>query len=171
MVEEQKYALADVFKPKYYSHNPFFVRKYYTGVYRILYTPNGAAYIGSSKRCIANRINWHIGELRKGRHQPKFQEEWDNGVEADWKIQILELCIPEICRQRELFWLLQEELPLNEIVGKRIWSSEYIERLRRNSNPKSAEEGAKAWREHIANQSTEEMRRRSLLRKNIKRLV
>jgi hypothetical protein len=176
------------------------------GVYRIRYLPNGAAYVGSSKRCIANRIGWHLCQLRAGRHQPRFQEEWDSSIESDWIVEILEECPPDLCREQELHWVMQEETPLNEVVGKRQYSTETKEKLKASArrisdDPEEKERrrqralqqhakknfGAHTWVEgpdfskipgnpealkrHIAKQSPEEMRRRSLMRKNIKRSV
>lgn len=182
----------------------FYIKPGIVGVYRLRFIPNGAAYVGSSKRCIANRIGWHICQLRSGRHQPRIQDEWNNSVESDWVVDILEICSPEECRNRELYWVSQEETPLNEIVGKRQHSPETKaklkasarrisddpeekERRRQRALKQHAEKnfGAHTWVEgpdyskiqgnpealkaHIAKQSSEEMRRRSLMRKNIKR--
>ena len=85
------------------------------GVYRIYYMPNGAEYIGSSKRCIANRLSWHLCRLRAGTHSSKtFQEEWNDTVEEDWNFEVLEICAPEEVRFWERYWQSLSVISLTE---------------------------------------------------------
>lgn len=114
-----------------YKNSRFYVRPRITGVYRLRYTPSGASYVGSSKRSIANRIGWHISVLRAGKHTcAALQEEWNNSVESDWVVDILEIANPDVVRSREIHWLLQEDTILNTVHEHRVWSPESRQKLR-----------------------------------------
>jgi hypothetical protein len=83
----------------------WYVRPRTIGVYRLVHLPNDACYVGSSKRCIENRLGWHLYKLRQKEHtSTALQEEFDHSVEEDWELEILELCTPELCYDREKFW-------------------------------------------------------------------
>lgn len=85
-----------------------------TGVYRIVFDPSGACYVGGSGRCIANRIGWHLCMLRKGVHSsPSTQEEWNNSVESDWSVEVLEVCSADNVREREKHWTAQYDTILS----------------------------------------------------------
>lgn len=103
---------------------PYFV----SGVYGILYRPSGGVYVGGSGRCVYNRMTHHLFKLRRGTHNLKFQEEWDNSVPEDWEIQILEICTPDLVQERETYWIGQYDLVYNawhDATGKtKRWSPE-----------------------------------------------
>lgn len=74
-------------------------------------------YIGSSRRSIGNRIGHHFCILKKGIHRTKkFQVLWDSDPVLDnWDMKILEICQPDIVKDRENFWLSQFENILNSV--------------------------------------------------------
>lgn len=131
-------------KPLQGTVGRFYVRPGVVGVYALVYIPNGALYVGSTRRCIANRIGHHLHLLRKGLHTEIFQAEWDSSVEEDWEVRILEICEPSMCREREKFWMSQHDLLMNTIVGRRVWTPEVkakmrIAALRVGSDPEERE--------------------------------
>ena len=97
------------------TQNPWYVRPKTVGVYRIVYMPSGACYVGSSARCIGNRLGWHLSKLRAGTHSSStFQQEWNNTEESDWTVEILEICASDSVRDREKHWDSLSDYPLSE---------------------------------------------------------
>lgn len=79
-----------------------------TGVYAIVHSVLGVLYIGASKRSVANRVAWHRAILRQGKHKAtEMQRIWDRDGEDLFEPRILEECAPDLCLERERYWVAQ----------------------------------------------------------------
>ncbi len=77
-----------------------------TGVYVIRNLVNGRVYVGSAARTMRERWNKHRHELRNGvHHSLALQRAWVKHGEAAFEFAILEECAPELCVEREQFYI------------------------------------------------------------------
>ncbi len=86
-----------------------------TGVYQIRCLSNNKIYVGSashvknpskSKRGFLGRYNQHLQHLRKGKHRNTIlQNSWNKHNEDNFIFEILEICEPENCLEREQYYL------------------------------------------------------------------
>lgn len=94
------------------EHDQAFVRHLLkqSGVYRIRRVDADFVYYGSSfvKRGLRYRFLKHLSELRRGVHcNQLLQNHWNKYGESVFLLEIVEICLPEQCRQRESFYLKQ----------------------------------------------------------------
>lgn len=72
-----------------------------TGAYALVHVYTDAAYVGSSGRCVANRLSWHEWALDRQRHtSPRFQAAWNETARWEWDIYV-QPCTAELCVTRE----------------------------------------------------------------------
>lgn len=179
------------------------------GVYILRHTASGSVYLGSSKRCVGNRLSWHLAALKKGYHgSPKLMELWSATNPEEWEFVVLERCAPDECRAREAHWCIQFEKHLGDHLATGFTHKEESKQKARESRARYLETpgareslseravtqhqqrrlGASTWKtgpnyekiadkwartdenkrrlqEHIAEQTSEEMSRRSRCRK------
>ena len=77
---------------------------YTTGVYALWHEHRGAVYVGGSKRCIYNRISWHLNRLRNGIHpSTRLQELWNTDKDL-FSVAVLDVCFPEKVSSLEKKW-------------------------------------------------------------------
>lgn len=77
-----------------------------TGVYQIINILNGKRYIGSAARSFDERFYLHKHQLQLGTHDnPKLQRGWDKHGGHNFKFEILEECPPELCIEREQYYI------------------------------------------------------------------
>lgn len=82
------------------------VDSFSTGVYRIHCTVNGRNYVGSAARCFIHRWRMHLHQLRNGKHHsPILQRSWIKYGESSFVFEIIELCDPVICVEREQYYI------------------------------------------------------------------
>lgn len=63
------------------------------GVYAIVHIDAGVVYVGSTGRCIYNRLSWHTTKLRAGEHKSDgLQGLWDRDGDDAFRYVVLELC-------------------------------------------------------------------------------
>lgn len=73
-----------------------------TGVYIIANLENGNVYIGSSARCLRERLNRHRNELKAGKHHSRYlQAAWNKYGDDAFMFQPLEETAPEDAVRRE----------------------------------------------------------------------
>lgn len=90
------------------------------GVYVVRHPTRGVVYVGSSTRCIYNRRSVHLFFLRSGTHTSKsLSEAWADG-DDNMTIEIVELCRPEDCRDRELYWQKELKSPNHPVSGYKL---------------------------------------------------
>lgn len=104
----------------------YIVPKGVSGVYALKHSL-GKIYIGSSYRCIYNRLKWHFVKLRRNDHVTvALQLLWNESKPEDFQQILLEECLgKDICRDRELYWkIIYEKDLLNSSLSdaaKRRW--------------------------------------------------
>lgn len=77
-----------------------------TGVYLIRNKVNGKGYVGSGAYSIRERWYIHVTELRKQVHCNIYlQRAWNKHGEGNFVLEVLELCEPERCVEREQHWM------------------------------------------------------------------
>jgi len=77
-----------------------------TGVYLIHNCVRGKNYVGSAAISIKARLGNHISCLRGGYHGNDYlQNSWKKYGEAAFEFYVLELCLPEMCIEREQYWI------------------------------------------------------------------
>lgn len=77
-----------------------------TGVYQILNLVNGKCYVGSA--AISFKERWRIHKIRLGNrthHCLHLQSAWHKFGKDSFQFRILEICAPELCVEREQFWI------------------------------------------------------------------
>lgn len=80
----------------------------FNGIYRIINSVNKKDYIGScaAKDFLYARLLHHYIDLKKGKHCNIYlQNSFNKYGEDVFKFEILEICLPEECIQKEQFWL------------------------------------------------------------------
>jgi len=91
-------------------------RTHYCGIYAIEHI-SGARYIGGSKD-ITGRYTHHRFTLRRGINKTRaLQELWTQDGEETFEFKTLELCEPEMLREREEYWISITENLLNTVPG------------------------------------------------------
>ena len=76
------------------------------GVYIIKNIINGKFYIGSTSRSFVERYRYHIGYLRKNKHDnPHLQNSWNKHGELNFKFEVLEICPPHTNFIREQYYI------------------------------------------------------------------
>lgn len=83
------------------------------GVYRILCLSTGRSYIGGSIRCEDRMRNQKALLRRRIAKSPNLQQEWDEYGEINFVFQIIEVCTPDVLRDREAFWIKNTKSRLN----------------------------------------------------------
>lgn len=77
-----------------------------TGIYSILNLDNNKRYVGSSARSLKYRLKKHRRLLKRGRHPNRYlQAAWNKYGERLFEFSILEYCEPDICVEREQYWM------------------------------------------------------------------
>ena len=79
-----------------------------TGVYQIRNLKNGKLYIGSAAQVGGFHGRWkdHRSQLKRNcHHSIKLQRAWNKYGEASFIFEILEECEPELCIEREQYYL------------------------------------------------------------------
>lgn len=77
-----------------------------SGVYRITCDITNKVYIGSSSSCVYERMIHHRKLLRSGKHHSiLLQRAWDKYLEHHFKFELVEVCDPSMCTQREQVWM------------------------------------------------------------------
>lgn len=77
-----------------------------TGVYCIENKIDGKAYIGSAAKSLGRRMTGHRYYLNKGQHNNQhLQRAWLKYGKTNFVFSILELCLPEVCTEREQYWI------------------------------------------------------------------
>lgn len=80
-----------------------------SGIYRIYNIFNGKSYIGSSVN-LKKRLNEHLRDLKNRKHHSiHLQRAWNKYGEKSFDIEILEYCPPEICINKEQYYLDLEQ--------------------------------------------------------------
>lgn len=88
-----------------------------SGVYAIIHTPSGAAYIGSTTH-VTGRYTWHRHALRNSYHgSKKLQELWDRDGEPAFEFRQLELVYKHQLREAEQ--KAQDEWPVQPLLNTR----------------------------------------------------
>lgn len=115
------------------------------GIYKIRNIVNGKIYVGSAASGIKRRWSLHRRMLRSNtHHSPNFQRSWNKYGEACFSFEILELCSPDKCLEREQYYLdtLLPEYNVDLVAGSpkgRKYSDEYKNKMRvrntGNGNP------------------------------------
>lgn len=85
-----------------------------SGVYGVCF--NGVVvYVGSSERCMNNRMSYHKALLRSGNHSSRrLQSCWDQ-TSPELTFVVIEVCDPDVAREREAHWSrVYAETILNE---------------------------------------------------------
>lgn len=78
------------------------IRRNLRGVYAIVHVDEGVVYVGSTGRCIYNRLSWHTTKLRAGNHKSEgLQQLWDRYGEGSLRYVVLELCEDHIGAEKE----------------------------------------------------------------------
>lgn len=100
-----------------------------TGIYKITCLKNLKFYIGSasaykaqeSKKGFYRRFQRHLFTLKNNKHSNKIlQNSWNKYGQNQFKFEIIEFCIPELCREREQHYLniLQPFYPIGFNICK-----------------------------------------------------
>lgn len=77
-----------------------------TGVYKILNIINNKIYVGSSAKDLKRRWKTHLYNLRKQKHINKhLQSSYNKYGENNFKFEVIEYCYPELCIEREQFYI------------------------------------------------------------------
>ncbi|MEH1966738.1 GIY-YIG nuclease family protein [Nostoc sp.] len=77
-----------------------------TGIYAIINRYTGKRYIGSAARSFRERWGLHKNQLRGNKHHSIYlQNSWNKHTEFRFEFRILEFVTPELCIQREQWWL------------------------------------------------------------------
>lgn len=77
-----------------------------TGIYAIINLDTGKHYIGSASRSFRRRWNEHKHDLRNDKHHSSLlQRAWNKYTEFRFEFKILEFVPPELCIEREQWWL------------------------------------------------------------------
>jgi len=115
------------------------------GIYKILNTSNGKVYVGSAASGIKKRWRLHKRMLRSNiHHSPYLQRSWNKYGETCFSFEILELCSPDKCLEREQYYLdtLHPQYNVDTVAGSpkgRKYSEEYKNKMRvrntGNGNP------------------------------------
>lgn len=81
-----------------------------SGVYALLHEGN-VVYVGSSKRCVYNRLTHHTWALKHNQHtSARLQQLWNEEQGEGFNWTLLEPCEPEEVRQREAHWSTQHSV-------------------------------------------------------------
>lgn len=76
------------------------------GVYALVHKSSGRAYVGSSTRCVLNRLSVHLSLLKNRRHSSKeLQKLWCESSPEEWEFRLLEEGHPGENREREEYWM------------------------------------------------------------------
>ena len=76
------------------------------GVYAIRNMANGKMYIGSTINPFYKRWQCHKKRLKKGvHHSAHLQASWNKYGESNFSFEIVEITAPELCREREGFYI------------------------------------------------------------------
>lgn len=78
------------------------------GVYKITNTVNNKFYIGSASYLngIATRLNNHKHDLIHNKHHSKYlQNSFNKHGKKNFYVEILEVCLPEECLNKEQYWI------------------------------------------------------------------
>ncbi len=91
------------------------MRLLYTGVYQIRNIITNKVYIGSAARRFSSRKSRHFNDLRNNKHYNKhLQSAWNLYGEHNFLFEIIERCSPELCIEREQYWIDQTKSASNE---------------------------------------------------------
>ena len=61
------------------------------GVYALIHKESGRAYVGSSTRCVLNRLSVHLSKLKSCDHPTReLQKLWCESTPNDWEFRLLE---------------------------------------------------------------------------------
>ena len=75
------------------------------GVYAVICTASGTAYVGSSGNC-DRRLREHLDSLRGQRNNIRaLQAEWNRHGELYFEFKVLERADPKTLKQREQHWI------------------------------------------------------------------
>ena len=106
------------------------------GIYQIRNICNGKLYIGSAASGIKKRWRLHRRMLKNNSHHSIYlQRSWNKYGESNFAFEVLELCPPEQCLEREqhYFSVLHPEYNIDPTAGSplgRKYSKEYKEKMR-----------------------------------------
>ena len=77
-----------------------------TGIYKITNLVNNKFYIGSSSYNVYNRINVHKRLLKQNKHENSYlQKSYNKHGLNNFNFEIVELCEPLLCLEREQYYL------------------------------------------------------------------
>ncbi len=77
-----------------------------SGIYQIRNLQNGKFYIGSTTRLFSQRKSEHWRDLRKNKHCTQhLQRAWNKYGEDAFIFEVIEICQPELCEEREQYYL------------------------------------------------------------------
>lgn len=106
------------------------------GIYQIRNISNGKIYVGSAASGVKRRWRLHKRMLISNiHHSPHLQRSWNKYGESCFSFEILELCSPEKCLEREQHYLdtLHPEYNIDTVAGSpqgRKYSDEYKNEIR-----------------------------------------
>lgn len=81
-------------------------RCFLPGIYVITCLTNGKVYVGQATDKVKGRNGDHRKHLRAGTHGNQyFQRAWNKHGEDKFVFEVLELCEPERCTEREQYWM------------------------------------------------------------------
>lgn len=108
-----------------------------TGIYEIKNIVNGKLYVGSTaKTGFLKRWDKHKQDLNlKKHHSIVLQRAWNKYGNQNFNFKIIENCIPEICLEREQYYIdtLKPEYNICKVAGNTLGiklSKEYCEKLK-----------------------------------------
>jgi len=68
-------------------------------------SPSGKKYIGQTKQRLSKRISQHFMASKNINHTRPLYKEMRKYAREDFKIKILEECLPDILDERESYWI------------------------------------------------------------------
>lgn len=87
----------------------YIVERYRSGVYALVHSVQGVVYVGSSARCIYNRLTWHMSKLRAGTHPSGLLQQLFSQDPNAFSHMVLEYCDPEEAKAAEKRWCARHE--------------------------------------------------------------